>query len=294
MLARLLQVVTLSLVLAAAAWALWWWPDSRILAGVGAFLLLFGYALFLAAEMLLMHWVNRRDPAPRARMTDVLRAWWAEVRVAPLVFCWRQPFRAQAVPDQLHADARRGLVFVHGFVCNRGLWTPWLARLRAQGRVFAAVNLEPVFGSIDDYAKPIDEAVRRVQEATGMPPVLVCHSMGGLAARAWLRAAQDDTRVHRVVTIGSPHGGTWLGRFSHVTNGAQMRLRGPWLEALQEQETPARRALFTCWYSNCDNIVFPASTAMLAGADNRLVRGLAHVDMAFDPVLMRQTLAWCD
>jgi len=41
--------------------------------------------------------------------------------------------------------------------------------------------------------------------------------------------------------------------------------------------------LFTCWYSNCDNIVFPATTAALAGAEHRLVEGVAHVQMAFDP-----------
>lgn len=294
MLARLLQIATFALVLMAAAWAIAWWPHSLTTAIAGALMILVGYAVILAAEFLLMQWVNRSDPAPRASFGALARAWWAEVRVAPLVFCWRQPFRSHVIADCTHSDARRGIVFIHGFVCNRGIWIPWLAQLKEQGRVFVAVNLEPVFGSIDDYTARIDEAVRRVQAATGLPPLLVCHSMGGLAARAWMRMAQDDTRVHRVVTIGSPHGGTWLGRFSHVTNGSQMRLSGPWLSQLAQDEPPTRRALFTCWYTNCDNIVFPASTAALPGADNRFVAGLAHVDMAFDPALMRQTLALCD
>ena len=73
-------------------------------------------------------------------------------------------------------------------MCNRGVWLHWLGHLRAAGHAHVAVNLEPVLGSIDGYAKAIDDAVRRVTEATGLPPVLVCHSMGGLAARAWLRA----------------------------------------------------------------------------------------------------------
>jgi hypothetical protein len=51
------------------------------------------------------------------------------------------------------------------------------------------------------------------------------------------------------------------------------------------------QTLFTCWYSNCDNIVFPASTATLAGADNRLVHGAAHVQLAFLPEVMDATLA---
>jgi hypothetical protein len=53
---------------------------------------------------------------------------------------------------------------------------------------------------------------------------------------------------------------------------------------------PARHTLFTCWYSNCDNIVFPTSTAMLPGADNRLLRGAAHVQLAFVPEVMHATL----
>jgi triacylglycerol lipase len=41
-----------------------------------------------------------------------------------------------------------------------------------------------VFGGIDDYAPLIEQAVQQVTQATGRPPLLVCHSMGGLAARA--------------------------------------------------------------------------------------------------------------
>jgi triacylglycerol lipase len=184
------------------------------------------------------------------------------------------------------------VVLIHGFVCNRGLWTPWLEQLKAQGHCFVAVNLEPVFGSIDDYAPIIERAVQQVVAATGLPPVLVCHSMGGLAARAWLRTVppgDEAQRVHHIITIGTPHRGTWLGRFSHVRNGQQMRLNGPWVADLAQRAH--ERVPFTCWYSNCDNIVFPASTGTLPGADNRHVPGVAHVDLAFQAQLVQQSLA---
>ena len=47
--------------------------------------------------------------------------------------------------------------------------------------------------------------------------------------------------------------------------------------------TRARRrfAKFTCCYSHCDNIVFPASTATLPGATNLHIPGTAHVHLAF-------------
>ena len=165
-----------------------------------------------------------------------------------------------------------------------------MGRLRAGGHAYVAVNLEPVFGSIDDYPAIIDDAVRRVAQATGMAPVVIGHSMGGLATRAWLRACQADARVHHIITLGTPHGGTWLGRFSRSANGRQMQLGSEWVRQLRTTEPPARASLFTCWYSNCDNIVFPTSTAALAGADNRLVEGVAHVEMALDPGVMRECL----
>ncbi len=81
------------------------------------------------------------------------------------------------------------------------------------------------------------------------------------------------------------------GRFSRLANGRQMRLESGWLGELAQYGNEQRHASFTCWYSNCDNIVFPVETATLAGADNRLVRGAAHVDLAFAPTVMDDALA---
>lgn len=214
--------------------------------------------------------------------------------MAPKVFSWRQPFRWRALPDAdvPVAPGRSAAVLVHGFVCNRGLWLPWMRALRQRGLPYTSVNLEPVFGSIDDYTAQIDDAVRRAEALTGRPPWLVCHSMGGLAARAWLAATPGAAgRVCGVVTIGTPHHGTWLARFSHMPNGRQMRVCGEWLQRLEAREAQQARPPFVCWYSNADNIVFPATTATLAGADNRHLPGVPHVAMAFHPVVMDASLA---
>lgn len=248
--------------------------------------------LWMALQFALMRRVNRDDPAPAPTAAQLLGAWWAESRLAFVVFAWRQPFRAQAVPDRLEPSPQRGVVLVHGFLCNRGFWNPWLRLLQGRGHACAAVTLRPLFCSIDEYAAQIDAAVRRVAEATGRAPVLVCHSMGGLAARAWLRAVPDaDARVHRVLTLGTPHGGTWGARWSRQVNGQQMQLDSAWLRDLAQSEPPGRRARFVCWYSNCDSVVFPAGTAQLAGADNRFIAGVAHVQMAFTPEVVHACLA---
>ena len=295
MLAFLQRLITFSLIALACSWWLYFRSSSPLLAVAGFLLIVFAYAGFLALEFIILRYVNRPDPAPKPSWTELLRAWVGETLTAPQVFCWRQPFRAKAIPDNLSpmylTHGQRGVVFVHGFFCNRGLWNPWLKRLQGKGHAFVAVNLEPLFGSIDDYVPQIDTAVRLVTLATGLPPLLVCHSMGGLAARAWLQAMKSEARVHHIVTIGTPHRGTWLARFGHGHNGRQMRLLSDWQSGLDRDMPVDRHARFTCWYSNCDNIVFPTSTATLPGADNRLVRGAAHVQMAFLPLIMNTTLA---
>jgi triacylglycerol lipase len=286
MLARLLQITTLCL-LGAALLAAWWFGRQGQWAwAIGVPLLIVcGHALVLAAEFVLVARVHGDDPAPRATPAQLAQAWLGEVFTAPRVFCWRQPFRSRAEPDHVPADAqgRRGVLLVHGFVCNRGLWNPWLRLLRARGTPVIAIDLEPVFGSIDTYAARIDAAVRRLAQATGRPPIVVGHSMGGLAARRWLAQPGNLDRAAHLVTIGTPHAGTWIARLALSLNGTQMRQGGPWLAALAARETPAHHARFTCFYSHCDNIVFPASTATLPGADNRHLSGVAHVHMAFRP-----------
>jgi triacylglycerol lipase len=65
-----------------------------------------------------------------------------------------------------------------------------------------------------------------------------------------------------------------------------MQIQSRWLASLQQEEKALERPALTCWYSNCDNVVFPASTATLPGADNRFVAGQPHVGLAFHPQVM--------
>ena len=78
MLARLQKAIVFGLLLLVAVW-LWYaraFPFAVVLAGT--LLLLFGHAAFLAMEFALAHWLNRADPAPRAGLTMLIRAWFTE------------------------------------------------------------------------------------------------------------------------------------------------------------------------------------------------------------------------
>lgn len=302
MLARLQKLITCGLLLTWVGVG-WWFSRDGLAFAVGAclvFMLLCvsGYASALAIEFAIARAVNARAACPVATWRQIGPAWWREVITGPVLFCWRQPFRTNAVPDKLscasQAYGQQGVVFVHGFFCNRAFWSPWMARLQSTGRAYEAVNLEPVFGAIDDYRQPIDEAIRRVARATGVTPLLVCHSMGGLAVRAWLSGQPVNGPAYQVVTIGTPHRGTWLARWGRSTNARQMQLGSGWLNRLNNAHAVSAPHQFICWYSTADNIVFPSSSATLPGADNRELQGVAHVQMAFLPKVMDETLALLD
>jgi len=297
MLARLQQALTLGALIVATLWAwLCLQAGHAGWAAAGASAILLGYAAVLALEMLMLRWAHDDDPAPRASAAALFRAWLGEVVSAPIVFCWRQPFRSQRWPDLLptHAQGQRGVVLIHGLVCNRGLWNPWLKRLTVKQTPFVAINLEPVFGSIDDYVPIIDHAVRAMHSSTGLAPVVVAHSMGGLALRRWWVQPGNDQRVLHAVTIGTPHHGTWLARWAMTRNTRQMQQGSHWLTLLAQHEPASRASRFTCFYGHCDNIVFPPSTATLAGADNRLLTAVAHVHMADRSEPFDELQRWLD
>lgn len=263
---------------------------------------------FVAVQCVLAVLMRGGDTSPRAGALSWLRAFVAEVGWCLWLFGWVQPFRTSRWPDCLPSDrdkvlasgdGRRGMVLVHGYTCGRGMWQPWFPELQAAGVPYVSVDLVPIFGSIEHYAPLIDAAVERLRLATGQAPLVVAHSMGGLAVRAWWRwsrgrsgatAEQTSARVHAVMTIGSPHQGTWLARMGVTTNARQMRIGGAWLQGLAAQEDASWRQRFVCVYSNCDNVVFPPRVAVLEGSSTLFISGRAHLEMAFDPRVRRAAI----
>ncbi|MFT3777556.1 MAG: alpha/beta hydrolase [Ottowia sp.] len=294
--ARIFRWVLLGALASVLAWLAFWWPRSPTVAVLGMALGLCGLGLQLGLQMLLMRRVARAAGAPVPPARVALAAWWAEWGQAQRVFGWRVPFGEQAEPDGWPAAGQGGgqvgVVLVHGYLCNRGFWAPVLRALKAQGIACAAVTLEPGQGqSIDAMVPSLDACARRMAQATGRAPLIVAHSMGGLAARAWLRQLPPEERaalVAHVVTLGTPHRGTWLARFAGRLPGLQMRQDSEWLRQLPAAppEVP-----FTCWWTACDNIVFPWPAATLPGSAEQALGDVAHVQLAFDARVWRFCLA---
>ena len=276
-------------------WCSYWWPRSPVLALTGAALLVCGAGLQLATQMLMMQAVLRHRALPVPRAGQLVRAWLAEWRLSLQIFGWQIPFQTHAVPDAMGANTsglqsieqvgtgQVGVVLVHGYFCNRAVWNSWLRRLRDLGIPCAAMTLEPAHGqAVDAMVNDLAQCVTAMVQRTGRAPLLVAHSMGGLVVRAWLKTLTAQQRVQyagHVVTVATPHHGTWLARFAHRLPARDMREGSDWLEALGEPPADVR---FTCWASRCDNIVFPSALAVLAGHQSHVVDDAAHMQLLFD------------
>lgn len=189
---------------------------------------------------------------------------------------WHMP-RAAARQRVFPDAAVPPVLLLHGYGCNSGYWTDLLPRLEAAGISYATLDLHPVTGAIDGFVPQVEAGAQALLDASAAPRItLVGHSMGGLVARAWLRA-HGGARVARVVTLGTPHAGTALAAFGVGANAAQMRHGGAWLAALAASESAATRALIVSFYSHHDNIVAPQTSSHLAGARNVGVGGIGHV-----------------
>lgn len=81
------------------------------------------------------------------------------------------------------------VLLVHGYVCNSGIWASMRRFLEANGVPTCTHNLEPVYTGIDNYTEGLAARIEDICNKSGAARlIIVAHSMGGLAARACLRA----------------------------------------------------------------------------------------------------------
>lgn len=283
-LATQLRLTWLGVLAVATALAAWWLPNTapRWLAGAIGIATLFALApLALAIEVIVGCVVDPRRP--RVSIVHVLRVWWHETLVTWRVFLWRQPFAMRANETLVPDPHRPAVLLIHGYLCNRAVWQPLLDSGALRDCNVASVDLEPVFADIDRYADVVAAGIDRLLGASGAArAVLVCHSMGGLAARVYLRR-HGDARVARVITLATPHHGTVFGCIGLGINAKQMASGSRYLAALAESEGDLLRAKFVCIATRDDNLVVPRASPLLPGAVQHLLEGVGHLALIEDP-----------
>ena len=250
--------------------------------GLGHWLIPFTALLVpLAINLILIvsYAVKSRTPGQSALWW---RSVWGEYLASCRVYILQQPWANQAKLTMPPAgvNLKTPVVLVHGYLCNHRVWDAMTEHLRQAGHPVLAVDLEPLFVSIDRYAPIIEETVAELCRQTGVGQVaLVGHSMGGLAIRAWLRACGTE-RVARIITLGTPHQGTRIDPHPKTPNGQQMAWHSDWLKTLESSETPDVRRLMHLALTPQDSIVYPQREQRLEGAPVMIFEGLGHLELS--------------
>lgn len=117
---------------------------------------------------------------------------------------------------------------------------------------------------------------------------IIAHSAGGLAARYFMRNLGGDSRVHSLITLGTPHHGT---RFSHLAPFnlvARQTLPGSdFLRELNDGPDTREPVHYVSLYSNTDGIVLPPRNARLEGARNIEIPLLTHWGFLWDKTVYK-------
>ena len=275
----IMQALTLIPALLALAWLL----------GVPGML---GILVLLVALTFVAAGFNASPRPPQWRIGPGARlaCWLEEILAGLLIMLVTMPL--ERILMRRDVAARRTdawpVLLLHGFINNAGaLWT-LRDELLAQGYGVHTLNLAPVHIDIDRHAPRIEARVREILARTGAARVvLVCHSMGGLAARAYLRAC-PRAPVAQLITLGTPHQGTVSAHVAWGPCGRQMLPGNPWLVRLAAGEAARAQAAggAGAWpcpvvsvFSYDDNIVVPQIGAILPGARNLPLAGIGHMSL---------------
>ena len=265
-------------------------PGAALVAGAAAWM---GMSVTLVAVSLVVARRGARSDGSRAAIVMVLRILCLEAMQFELML-----FRMAAEPVLAWLDRVAGrpsappaqVILVHGIACNRAIWRPLLAALRAAGieRV-DAVNLEPPFADIDALAQALLEQIEGLR-ASGRPVVIVAHSMGGLVARAAARIANPGV-IGRSITLGTPHHGTEIACRFGWPSTRQMCRGSPWLLELNGLQEGRLGVPLTSLYSLDDNLIAPATSAAIRGARLIELRGLGHLSLLSAPAVLEGIVA---
>ena len=176
------------------------------------------------------------------------------------------------------------ILLVHGMVDNRSIFTVLRRGLRRRGfRRVLAINYSPLTSDVRLAATNLATRVEEICAETGFERIhLIGHSMGGLVARYYVQRLDGDARVHTLVTLGTPHGGTRAARLIPHRLARQLR---PDSEVVAElcEPAPGCTTRFLAVWSDLDQMMVPKRAARIDHPDldarNVLVRGVGHMSL---------------
>lgn len=189
---------------------------------------------------------------------------------------------APIVPAALIGQPRPFVLLVHGWMATSLDMLAMKLRLKFDGFDCDAIDFSYMgaLDSIADYAGELTEKVE-VDYAQHRHIVIVAHSMGGLVTRYYLRNLRRTDQVKTVVTLATPHHGTFGGMLlpPQSVPTSEMLPGSRFLEELNSVSETVPGVDFHAIWTPTDGAVIPAENAIMCGARNYKVSGLGRTHL---------------
>ena len=188
------------------------------------------------------------------------------------------------------------VLLVHGYIHNRSAFLAMSRQFKRAGfRYVDGFNYNALTDGIPEAAARLGAEVERVLTATGATRVLIVgHSMGGMVARYYVQELGGEDTVDTLITLGSPHRGTYASYVGLGAATAQLRPRSELLARLDASARPGPVRWIAYW-SDLDIFVTPVSHARLdhpaLGAHNVRVRDTGHLSLLASGWVLKDVLA---
>jgi triacylglycerol lipase len=194
-------------------------------------------------------------------------------------------------PKPTPAPTHNPILFIHGYNGNSATWTTMVSRFKADGWTDAElVNWSYNYRQSNaTTAALIQQKVDSILNATGATKVdIITHSMGPLSARYYIRNLGGDGKVDALVTLGGANHGTTIAAFCFDTSCVEMRPNSTFLTNLNSVDETWGTPRYATWWSDCDEVINPHSSALLSGATNTQTACISHSALHEDVGVYRQ------
>jgi pimeloyl-ACP methyl ester carboxylesterase len=124
------------------------------------------------------------------------------------------PYKLEKYSPRFNIKSSTGspVIFVHGMTANNLEWDKMLGKLDSN-----FFSRHEVWRFQYKWEVNIKESGMKMYDSVLAKdiknPIIICHSMGGLVARAYVSAGGD---LKKLVTLGTPHHGSPLTMFTHI------------------------------------------------------------------------------
>lgn len=161
-------------------------------------------------------------------------------------------------------SGRNPVVLLHGIFDTAAVLGRLCAFLQQRGWATHRFELVPRFGQagLDVLARQVADYVERTF-GPGEKIDLVGFSMGGLVARYYIQRLGGLERVSRLVTISSPHRGTWTAFLLGNAGARQMRPGSAFLRDLDKDRKVLKCIRFTTIWTPWDLMILPAGSSVI-------------------------------